>query len=863
MHEIRRLMAGERPNTTALTGICISGGGVRSAAFGLGALQSLQKHGKLQQAAYLSAVSGGGYIAGAWTLLNTIGGRDRPLEPGSKEVERIRARLDYLRGPTGWLVRCLQLGGRLVTNLMVIGLLVLILGIIAGLIYKALADPDAASSSLGFVDSSTLLWVSRLGWLALAYVIGLSMASVFDQVQASSVAPRLRFFVKWGLVAAVVFIFFGSVVPSIAERLAGPDELGRAVSDLFRAGATFLAASGVSGVLGVFASLSGRLGETPSTGRRVSALARRALTILLLVFASLAVPITATILFIRIVVVVYLSAGAGTGAWILALMIESTIIAVFAWKADPQTWSLHSIYRSSLATCYAMEPLPNGGLGDVGPDSEIFGAWPSATADKPELLICATANITDFGEAAAGTDAVPFLFTADGGGFSKDLPLPAEWFDRDHSGPSRMSIPSAVAVAASIVGPTMGKYTQRALANLITSLNLRLGVWLRNPLLLEKAPAPAERTFRKEKDFVVKGLRSRFLLKEYVGTSSAEDRYMYITDGGHYENLGIIELLRRGCAEIWCIDASGDKWGSAATIAAAMRLAEAELGVSWDSNDARSMNRFGKEEKEGRSGRYISDPSIRISGKYGNQYQGESFEVVFVKVGLSEHTAAHVAAFQEKDDQFPYHPTFNQFFSAEVFDAYTQLGFDSTERAMKRFGSGRSSSSRPDSALTRRDLERLAEAISGTLQPLRCATSARGRRELVAARRALLSDLGYEAERTDRRAFQATIKQLEVDLDRPLTHRELVSELRSRLALLLELVEFYGRMAGGERLRGHAMELRRLDYLVSLGVDSAEVEMQHSANRFLSVARRFGRSLRCLAAEGGEIRRIAPATAQQ
>ena len=51
----------------ARTGICCSGGGIRSAAFNLGALQSLQAEGELQRASYLAAVSGGSYIAAANT----------------------------------------------------------------------------------------------------------------------------------------------------------------------------------------------------------------------------------------------------------------------------------------------------------------------------------------------------------------------------------------------------------------------------------------------------------------------------------------------------------------------------------------------------------------------------------------------------------------------------------------------------------------------------------------------------------------------------------------------------------------------------------------------------------------------------
>ena len=45
-----------------LAALCLSGGGIRSATFGLGVLQGLARHGLLDRFDYLSTVSGGGYI---------------------------------------------------------------------------------------------------------------------------------------------------------------------------------------------------------------------------------------------------------------------------------------------------------------------------------------------------------------------------------------------------------------------------------------------------------------------------------------------------------------------------------------------------------------------------------------------------------------------------------------------------------------------------------------------------------------------------------------------------------------------------------------------------------------------------------
>jgi hypothetical protein len=52
-----------------LVGLALSGGGIRSATFGLGVLEELQSHGLLEKVDYLSTVSGGGYI-GAWLSAN-------------------------------------------------------------------------------------------------------------------------------------------------------------------------------------------------------------------------------------------------------------------------------------------------------------------------------------------------------------------------------------------------------------------------------------------------------------------------------------------------------------------------------------------------------------------------------------------------------------------------------------------------------------------------------------------------------------------------------------------------------------------------------------------------------------------------
>jgi hypothetical protein len=59
--------AGLEADITDLTGIALSGGGIRSATFGLGVLQGLAELNLLRMFDYLSTVSGGGFVGGWWS----------------------------------------------------------------------------------------------------------------------------------------------------------------------------------------------------------------------------------------------------------------------------------------------------------------------------------------------------------------------------------------------------------------------------------------------------------------------------------------------------------------------------------------------------------------------------------------------------------------------------------------------------------------------------------------------------------------------------------------------------------------------------------------------------------------------------
>jgi hypothetical protein len=93
--------------------LCISGGGIRSATFGLGILQGLARCGLLDKFHYLSTVSGGGYI-GSWLsawiknekgvsgVLEQLQRRpESGLDPEPQPIRYLRAFSNYLAPRTG------------------------------------------------------------------------------------------------------------------------------------------------------------------------------------------------------------------------------------------------------------------------------------------------------------------------------------------------------------------------------------------------------------------------------------------------------------------------------------------------------------------------------------------------------------------------------------------------------------------------------------------------------------------------------------------------------------------------------------------------------------------------------------------
>ena len=118
-----------------------------------------------------------------------------------------------------------------------------------------------------------------------------------------------------------------------------------------------------------------------------------------------------------------------------------------------------------------------------------------------------------------------------------------------------------MAISGAALSANMGSNTVRWLSPTLALLNIRLGYWLRNPRDLGN-----KISFLKLREWYYALLGKFYLILEMSNALDEERAFVYLTDGGHIENLGIYQLLKRGCRLIIAIDAEADPEISCASL---------------------------------------------------------------------------------------------------------------------------------------------------------------------------------------------------------------------------------------------------------------------------------------------------------
>jgi hypothetical protein len=185
-------------------------------------------------------------------------------------------------------------------------------------------------------------------------------------------------------------------------------------------------------------------------------------------------------------------------------------------------------------------------------------------------------------------------------------------------------------------------------------------VWLPNPAKAEAFEQPrAKQPFRAPYPFV----RPHYLLNEMLNRHHVDNDFLYVTDGAHFENLGLVELLRRGCTEIYCFDASGGEVGDFTTLGQAIALAESDLRIEIRIEPRKMLSDDGA--------KFVTDHILGTIHYPNSDVVGV---LVYARPAVFNESPWDVQAFQEKHRAFPNDPTRDQLYTNERFDAYRRLG---------------------------------------------------------------------------------------------------------------------------------------------------------------------------------------------
>jgi hypothetical protein len=669
-------------------GISVSGGGIRAASVALGALQALDTPGPgatpsvFRRARWMSAVSGGAYAAAGWRVSRRPGGaippppddsRDGLFTPGGPWMRSVAARHRFL--DNGTLSLAGGIAGAVLRVTAVLGAVLstaVLAGWSTGRIIRSTAvmrrfpiDDGGGAVSAGDLFQARLV----VPWLVPAIIAAAALMIMFTR-RAHRRPWRTVAFVAGGY--AVLVAGLASLAPAGIHLMPG----------VYR----HLAAGGGGANRG--AGIVGLLTSLGVFGALIAALRARLKRTWMFLGGWLLlagwIVLGGKIADTRARGLGGLAREIHVGALAIAVPLVAVLWLVAVDSIPSHRLTLGGIYRKRLAATFALaEPSagePPGGEPRAGEPDDLLPAlgyhdepaWPAYVgAAGPELLIAATAHAS--GRRFTGLPAYGFTFTPsavtlfdtpDGTGSAvaaTDYPTGSWW----RGYPRGWVVTRSMALTGAAFASAMGRQALGTTNALLAALNVRLGAWVPNPRHAHWFTARSQPR-----------VHLGYLAKEILGRYHPErDPFVYVADGGHRENLGLVELLRMHPSLVITIDASGDRPGSFSTLAEALELAELELDVTIDI-DLAGLRADGRDEPV--------DCTAEGTIHYPPAMGGGTARFLYGRSQLSERAPHELTQFGAADPRFPDYSTGDQYLTDDQFAALVRLGAHVGERLTTR-----------------------------------------------------------------------------------------------------------------------------------------------------------------------------------
>jgi hypothetical protein len=660
------------------SGLALSGGGIRSATFGLGVVQGLAQAKLLTQFDYLSTVSGGGYLGCFLSNQFTAADVAAPTRPETDPAAAVAAAagafstvfthtpedskpIRHLRNCSKYLLPTTTL-----ERLKLVGLL--ISGVLATTLLAA-AIPVACA----FV----VHWIARLGWLDGEHVV---------RVPGTSWALPPFWFLAASSAVAAILCWLLRPITRIWRYIRDP-------IDNFAACASVLAGMSVAvaATPSALKALAEALGSWKVTSTSIVSLAtllsgaavvkaigeawkyRKALA-RLFIFSG-------AFLF----VIVYLVTVQQLGFSPIAERVVGILLLVWLlWSAavNLNLTGLHRYYRDRLASCYLEDPGTPRGIPNPPPLEKL-------AAKLPYHLINTTVNLTSSRNPdlrGRGGDFFLLSKYVCGSvltGYRRTPALSALNSDLD--------LATAMAISGAAASTNMGWQTLHQYRMLMAIFNVRLGYWMR--WQTGRRAWLACNAFGQ-------------LTREMFGLLDERSSSINVSDGGHIENLGVYELIRRKLKFIVCVDGGMDGAMACADLNRLQRLVAIDFGyrLHFDAADLKLTNNF--------SNRYGILVKIDYTPEVERSSEKQLGWMLYIKLAMLGTESSYVLDYRRENPLFPHQTTADQFFDEAQFEAYRKLG----ETAARSFLWLRGT--QPDSFGFREWFESLALYLLGDTDPV-------------------------------------------------------------------------------------------------------------------------------------------------
>lgn len=240
---------------------------------------------------------------------------------------------------------------------------------------------------------------------------------------------------------------------------------------------------------------------------------------------------------------------------------------------------------------------------------------------------------------------------------------------RAYGGEAGISLGTSMAISGAAVNSNMGYHTSPAVAFLLTLFNARLGWWLGNPGLPGQNAGrfKLQETYRKDSPrFALRGI-----LSEAFGRTTNDTPYILLSDGGHFENLGLYEMVQRRCRWIVVVDAGQDPGGHYDDLGNAIRKIRVDLGIDISMKTRGILPRLESGDFASPAGAYCALGDIRYSVAQPGCTDGT---LLYLKPAIYGCEPADVVNYAKSKTLFPHESTVDQFFSESQFESYRSLG---------------------------------------------------------------------------------------------------------------------------------------------------------------------------------------------